>query len=768
MHSKYKNLDKINNKIEKKEFIIPKFFVISKNDFTNHKKILFKIKNILSNKKIILRSSGYNEDLIENSNAGKYDSIVIKKFDEQKILEGIKYISKKLAHKKDKIIIQELILKPKISGVIFSHDINNGSPYYIINFDKSGKTNLVTSGQKNLSMQTIVVYREYKNKDIFQKLIKLVKKFEIIFKGTILDVEFAIKNNKIYIFQCRNLKKIKDTQNKSIKDNLTNLKKKIIKLKKGNPYLCGDTTYFSNMSDWNPAEILGNKPKPLGISLYKELITNSVWAKQRVDYGYKDVRPNHLLINLAGSPYIDLRTDLNSFMPAKLNLTIQKKLINFFLHKLKKNKSLHDKIEFEVIPTIFDADIDEKIKNILSKNEKKEYIKQLKKITNNIFDKKNNILNKEVKKLHNLEKNILVLKKSKLSEIQKIYFLIEECKKNGTLPFAGLARSAFIANSIINSFVSKKMLSEKDKLNFYESFYNISNLIKENLIKISKGGSKKIFFDKLGHLRPLTYSIESKNYQENFDVYFKDFNFSQSKNRKKFILNKTKEKIINKFFINNSIKTSSKDFFIFAKKSTQLREYSKLIFTKCINEIFLNLCELGKELNIKRKDLEFITINKLVDSYSNLNNSKLKKILNKEIVDNKKNQKILYQIKLPDFIEDHKDLYFHRAINVNGNFITNKRIDGKIYEIKLKKKITNLQNKIVLIENADPGYDFIFSHNIKGLITKYGGPNSHMAIRCMELGLPAIIGIGENNYNDLMNVRYVEINCDLKKINIIT
>ena len=35
------------------------------------------------------------------------------------------------------------------------------------------------------------------------------------------------------------------------------------------------------------------------------------------------------------------------------------------------------------------------------------------------------------------------------------------------------------------------------------------------------------------------------------------------------------------------------------------------------NEIFLNLCELGKELNIKRKDLEFITINKLVDSLIN-------------------------------------------------------------------------------------------------------------------------------------------------------
>ena len=47
------------------------------------------------------------------------------------------------------------------------------------------------------------------------------------------------------------------------------------------------------------------------------------------------------------------------------------------------------------------------------------------------------------------------------------------------------------------------------------------------------------------------------------------------------------------------------------------------------------------------------------------------------------------------------------------------------------------------IENADPGFDFIFSHNIKGLITAFGGPNSHMSIRCNEFGIPAAIGIGE-------------------------
>ena len=78
-----------------------------------------------------------------------------------------------------------------------------------------------------------------------------------------------------------------------------------------------------------------------------------------------------------------------------------------------------------------------------------------------------------------------------------------------------------------------------------------------------------------------------------------------------------------------------------------------------------------------------------------------------------------------------------------ATFITDKRIHGGIKYYGDIKKISEIKNKIVLIENADPGYDFIFTYGIKGFISKYGGANSHMAIRCLELGIPAIIGIGE-------------------------
>ena len=69
--------------------------------------------------------------------------------------------------------------------------------------------------------------------------------------------------------------------------------------------------------------MIGVRPSVLAHSLYSELITDEVWAKQRKDYGYKDVRPNPLMINFGGSPYIDLRVDFNSFVPASLPDKIQ-------------------------------------------------------------------------------------------------------------------------------------------------------------------------------------------------------------------------------------------------------------------------------------------------------------------------------------------------------------------------------------------------------------------------------------------------------------
>ena len=80
---------------------------------------------------------------------------------------------------------------------------------------------------------------------------------------------------------------------------------------------------------------------------------------------------------------------------------------------------------------------------------------------------------------------------------------------------------------------------------------------------------------------------------------------------------------------------------------------------------------------------------------------------------------------------------------------------------------TKVEGMIVLIPQADPGYDWLFGRNIAGLITMYGGANSHMAIRAAEFGLPAAIGIGESLYRSFSNKSTLELNPQQRIIRII-
>ena len=275
---------------------------------------------------------------------------------------------------------------------------------------------------------------------------------------------------------------LKKVNKEKLNQVITNLEAKFKKINQKNETLFGDETVLSNMSDWNPAEMIGKKPSQLASSLYSELITNSVWAEQRYNYGYKDVHPNKLMLNFAGTPYIDLRVDLNSFLPGDLNNNISKKLINFYINKIKKKPELHDKIEFELINTCFDFSLHKNNSLPLSKLERKTYFSSLKRLTNKILDPKNNILKNDLKKIDILKKKISLIKKSKLSHIQKIYYLISDCKRYGTLPFAGIARCAFISKTILDSLQKIEMIKTTDIENFYLSLNTISKKINKDII----------------------------------------------------------------------------------------------------------------------------------------------------------------------------------------------------------------------------------------------------------------------------------------------
>tara|TARA_B100000989_G_scaffold214088_1_gene162762 strand:+ start:20712 stop:23057 length:2346 start_codon:yes stop_codon:yes gene_type:complete len=722
---------------------------------------------------IIIRSSASNEDNTFSSNAGGFKSILnvdikSKSKINSSIVEVINSIGNS-ANLNDEVFIQPMLNNADISGVIFSSDIDTLSKYYIINYDQSGSTSSVTSGVSN-NLKTLIHYKNHKiySEGWIKSLINITIDLEEIFGNFNLDIEFGYKKGKLYIFQVRPIVKTGkiDLSHVNLDEVLRKLHKKINKLNSKHPNLIGKKTLFGVMPDWNPAEIIGLRPKRLALSLYKELITDETWAYQRNNYGYRNLRSHPLLVSFAGIPFIDVRVSFNSFIPKDLDDQIASKLVDLYLDRLKDNKHYHDKVEFEIIYSCFYFGIEKNLSKLDKEGFNTSEISSIKKsllnITNKIINVKDGLYKQDLEKINILKLKYDKVLSSEIATIDMIYWLIKDARRYGTLPFAGIARAAFIAIQFLKSFVIEKIISEKD----YDDFLNSLNTVSKQMSADLNILSKKNFLDKYGHLRPGTYDIMSLRYDEGFDVYFND------KEKREQSLNKTfkfsdNQKTKIKILINESgIETNVNELLIFIREAIEGREYSKFIFTKSLSKVLTLIQNFGTKLGISKEDMSYLNVETILNLYSTLDNRNVPDILNSDIELNKKFYEFTSAIKLPDLITDPDDIYSFYIGENEPNFITLKQVQS--YIVKEEDiPLQNIEGKIICIKSADPGYDFLFSKNIGGLITCYGGANSHMAIRCAELGIPAVIGCGEALFNKYNNAYMVSIDSANKHLNII-
>ena len=204
------------------------------------------------------------------------------------------------------MLIQSQSKNVLISGVLFTRTPDLGSPYYIINYEEGNRTNAVTKGEIG---NTIKIFRGIKHKKIprkWKKLIESIQEIEKIAHSSFLDIEFAVTKNKIIIFQVRPLTTGKHSDifnldskiEKIIGKNKTQIKKEY---RKSNERI----TIFSDMADWNPAEIIGNTPNNLDYSLYDFIIMNSSWSKSRQILGYQK-KSGSLMKKFGSKPYVNV------------------------------------------------------------------------------------------------------------------------------------------------------------------------------------------------------------------------------------------------------------------------------------------------------------------------------------------------------------------------------------------------------------------------------------------------------------------------------
>lgn len=754
-------------------FKVPKSLLVSYEEFKNSGvNVLERINSLVSSSSMLaIRSSSNREDQKLESGAGAFKTVLgVSKKNKTKILSSIKEVFQSYTNVNgnldgSEVLIQDMVDDVDVSGVVFTKDMDTGAPYYVVNYDDiSGLTHHVTSGTGVNSNRTLFIHRDHVNRmksERFRVLIEAVKELEEKLGNDSLDIEFAINSRlEVFLLQVRSITvapKFREAVFREMNDELAKVEQSLRTTLIRDQALFGEKSVYSTMCDWNPAEIIGRTPKVLANSLYRELFTDDIWSLARGVMGYKTPE-GPLMRDILGQPYIDVRKSINSFLPENLGRDISEKLANEWLERLELFPELHDKVEFDVAITCWTFGFEQLIERsakTLTIRERDVYSKEMKRLTLELMvPGPNNTLEVAKTKLEELS-NLSIDDKS-------IFELIAECKDLGSHPFAICARHAFVARTILQSLVEIEVLSEKEFDKLLREATTVTSTFIFDFRSVGKGNlSKNAFFQKYGHLRPGTYEITSERYDQ-VDWTFENDNVLGQEQRvvidgKLGLREKTLASIQSLMKQSGISSLTSSELIEYCINSIATREEAKFTFTKHVSGILEKLATAGDKHGLSREEISHLSLFDAARLESDHMRDDEVTRLRSQIELHKFNHQVSRAARLPEVIYSETAAYVIPFQVSKPNFVGKQKVSGPLKEVVTGEKKLTLTGAIVMIENADPGFDWIFAEGILGLVTKFGGVNSHMAIRCAELSITAAIGCGDQLFESMRLENLVEI-----------
>jgi len=728
------------------------------------------INRFSPNSLLAVRSSSKLEDTLDDSNAGVFLSMTDVEADSAPLSQAIDAViaSYGVHGNQQEVLIQAMVEDVALSGVVLTRDLDTGAPYYVINYDDfSGRTDTVTSGAVS---KMIWVHRDNPgalHSPRMQKLVAAVQEIEFITNSHELDIEFCMTPDlSVRILQVRPLAARKAwiiVPDQLIDRKLDEIRREIKKNQAPLPDVLGATTILGEMPDWNPAEMIGNTPRGLALSLYKFLITDKTWSRARAKMGYRNVdRP--LLKDFAGRPYIDVRYSLNSFLPADLENECAERLVNFQLERLKENRDQHDKLEFEIAITCLDFAYTERSKVLRKAGFTIPDVNALRVSLHGLTWQALRAGSGGLLQHLSLTDRVLGQRGKNLPDapLERSRVILEECINFGTLPFAILARHAFIGVSFLRSLIIKNVFSETDIERFMGSIRTVAADLVTDMRAVTSGALQQDkFLIRHGHLRPGTYDILSSRYDEKPGLYFsghsKHRTYEDTPSSEPFIITPSTKSDVRSLLREFDFNIEPQYLWSYIRTAIAAREKAKFAFSRGISDALVEIGTWGESIGLSREDLSHLDILSIYNYAGDINHLKAL------VEEGREMHRLTRAIRLPYLIVDSDDIDVISPAPGQATFITNKSVTGPIKHLHTNEA-ADLEGQIVLIESADPGFDWIFTYNIAGLVTQFGGANSHMAIRCAEFGLPAAIGCAERTFAELLQFSSVELNCAAHKV----
>ncbi|MEK7100951.1 MAG: PEP/pyruvate-binding domain-containing protein, partial [Patescibacteria group bacterium] len=241
------------------------------------------------------------------------------------------------------VIIQEMV-EADISGVLFSHSLNEPDGYYAVSVSDGLGEKIVGGAANGRLIRIARGVKPASVKDVWlRKLIVAMRAIEQRFQSMSLDVEFAFKNGTLYILQCRPITTTQAVMDKALEKQLLKRIRLVNALITSSFH--GDV--LGDMIDINPVELLGITPTPLDISIFKYLFADKIVERVRRDMGYDPLDIGVLRV-VEGKPYVSMRAAAFSFRPRGISDEIYERMVRVYRNALVNNPALQSRVEFDL------------------------------------------------------------------------------------------------------------------------------------------------------------------------------------------------------------------------------------------------------------------------------------------------------------------------------------------------------------------------------------------------------------------------------------
>jgi glutamine kinase len=769
---------------------IEKMFVFRVDDWRcDPDHVLQAIREQFGSEQLVVRSSALNEDTYYNSQAGRYRSESNVPANESQELKSAvervigSYEERGNLETLNQVFVQVQLTDVRASGVVVTCRTDTAAPYYRINYEEaSGRTDGVTGGRESNLIEIWHTCPLKRCPPQWRKLLGAVREIEQIIPNTPLDIEFAIdRDGEVVIFQVRPLacRRPLQVHGDVLSRHIQQMRLQCRRLLRPKAHLAGSTSCFSDMAFWNPAEIIGDRPNALARSLYRYLVMDGVWHQALTPLGYTDVAPAPLMVEFGGKPYVDVRAVCNALIPADVSDSLREKLVKDHLRTLRDRPEVHDKVEFEVIDNCFDFTLAHKIEEMgragLSNRERETYVVALKRLTIQILLMAPTLYQQAFEQCRRMQEKRDSVKRGADEDgavaglVRRAMTLLNDCRTYGTLSFSQMARLAFIGRRLLQSLLDGGYIDRGLYDRFLDHIRTVATRMEEDFRRLNTGQlSRQEFLLQYGHLRPGTYDICSPRYdsQPEWLIGPRPHAVAPVGDAEPFTVPEEVRDGIDALLAQNEIPYTAVSLFDFIRAAIEAREELKFEFTKNLSDALELLAGAGEQLGLSREDMGHLELSAL-DQAMRLEHPP--DVLNHwKVVIERNRQEYFAQghLALPAVIFDETDFEVVQHFRARPNFITQEVVRGDTVTLNSESEWggLDLKGKIVLLENADPGYDWIFTKGIAGLLTKYGGVASHMAIRCAEFGLPAAIGCGDVIYETIVEANRILLNCKVGQI----